>query len=526
MSENPAHSNEKNKRRKSIKTDRFRPGQTRGDVISGEVGDQARGVVIGKNIIQIGTIVVPVWLLLALLAGAAAILVFQFVNSRGPTEMSGEFNIAVAEFGQLGADGRIKSVPDGRSLSGWLFERLQKEYETFPSELSVQIWHDSLDLGVKLGPIAGATPEERYAAARELAGRIKAHIIVYGYFIDEGNDTYFAPEFYVTGLPDAPELVGPYRLGSPIAVRLPIETLAQTLQVNPTLNARVKALTLFTIGFAWELAGDPAKALQQFQLAETDEAWPDGEGREILYLFQGRELFFLWQAGEADEADVSAAFKKALAFNQNYGRAYIGIGNFHREKSDRQYESLVTLVAANEMETAVFAQSLAQFENDARLATDAYLQALDTASAFPEGQVALKSRLGLGGIQNRQGALYMVIKQFERAGGFFDKALAEYEKALALAETDDHRYRALAYLGVGIAYHQKAFLRSQQADLADSDSLVRQWLVSAIAAYGQCIAHVDAEQPDWFLQQLKTENCSPYIEAAQADLNALAGGVE
>ncbi len=523
MSDHSPKSNDKNKQAWFARPGRSRP-ERGGDVISGEVGDQARGVVIGKNIIQIGAIVVPVWLLLALLVGIAAIFVFQFVNSRGPTEMSGEFNIAITEFGQIDANGRVKSIPDGRSLSGWLFERLQKEYETLPVELSVQIWHDSLDLGVKLGPITGVTPEEREAAARELANRIKAHVVVYGYFVDDGNDTYFAPEFYVSDLPDAPELAGPYHLGSPIAVRLPIETLAQTLQVNPTLNARVKALTLFTIGFAWELAGYPARALQQFQLAETDEAWPDGQGREILYLFQGRESFFLWQAGEVDEADVLAAFEKALALNQDYGRAYIGMGNFYREKADRQYDALVDLVKANGMETAVFAQSVAQFENDARLATNAYLQALDAASDSPEGQVALKGHLGLGGLQNRQGALYMAIKQFERAGGFFDKALAENEKALTLVETDDHRYQALAYLGVGIAYHQKAALRRQQADLAERDSQVQQWLESAIAAYSQCIAHVDAEQPDWFLQQLKTENCSPFMEAAQADLSALTGG--
>lgn len=519
MPEQSADSNKKNKRGWFAR-------QNWGDVISGEVGSRARGVAIGKNIIQIGTIVVPVWLLLVLLAGIAAILVFQYVNSRGPTEMSGEFNIAITEFGQMDASGRVKGVADGRSLSGWLFERLRKEYETLPAEISVQIWHDSLDLGVKLGPITGATPAEREAAARALADRIKAHLVVYGYFTGEGDDTYFVPEFYVSDLPDAPELVGPYRLGSPIAVQLPIETLAQTLQVNPKLNARVKALSLFTIGFAWELAGDPARALQQFQLAETDEAWPDGEGREILYLFQGREAFFLWQAGEADEAEVLAAFKKALALNQDYGRAYIGKGNFYREKADRQYRAIVTLADAGGMETAVFAQSVAQFENDAGLATNAYLQALDTASVSPEGQVALKGHLGLGGLQNRQGAFYVAIKQFEQAGGFFDKALAENEKALTLAAADDHRHQALAYLGVAIAYQQKAFLRRQQADLAERDSLVQQWLESAIAAYGQCVAHVDAEQPDWFLQRLKTENCSPFMEAAQADLSAVTGGDE
>jgi hypothetical protein len=71
-----------------------------GDVIAGEVGEGARGVVIGKNIVQIGTLKVPLLPLLLvpliLIGGFAA----AFFAIRGPTRMDGSFNVAVAEFGQ------------------------------------------------------------------------------------------------------------------------------------------------------------------------------------------------------------------------------------------------------------------------------------------------------------------------------------------------------------------------------------------------------------------------------------------
>jgi len=80
----------------------------RGDVIAGDVGEGARGVV-GKNVVQIGTPVVPARLavvLVALLVGLVAGSTFLAWNLWVPDRMTGLFNIAVAEFEQVDPQGK------------------------------------------------------------------------------------------------------------------------------------------------------------------------------------------------------------------------------------------------------------------------------------------------------------------------------------------------------------------------------------------------------------------------------------
>src|SRR6266516_2953913 len=141
-------------------------GEQRGDLIVGSVGTGSRGVAIGKGIVQIGTLVVPIRLVLALfgaLAGALASLILVPILT-APSAMSGPFNVAVAEFGQANQDGGVTYSPDGQRLSQWIFTNLQKEYASLPPGVVPQVWHDSMDpreKRVKLGIVAGDTPAAR-----------------------------------------------------------------------------------------------------------------------------------------------------------------------------------------------------------------------------------------------------------------------------------------------------------------------------------------------------------------------------
>ena len=96
-------------------------------MIAASVGDGNQGVAVGKNIVQIGTLVIPVIPVVAglvlLVAGAGAFVYF----SLGPAQMTGPFSVAVAEFGEVDASGQVHHSPDGERLSEWIYGGLQDE---------------------------------------------------------------------------------------------------------------------------------------------------------------------------------------------------------------------------------------------------------------------------------------------------------------------------------------------------------------------------------------------------------------
>ncbi len=84
----------------------------KGDVIAARVGEGAEGVAVGKNIVQIGTVVVPLVPLIGILAALVAVvslLAWNLLIRPSQLEpMAGLFNIAVANFGQLDEAGRYE----------------------------------------------------------------------------------------------------------------------------------------------------------------------------------------------------------------------------------------------------------------------------------------------------------------------------------------------------------------------------------------------------------------------------------
>ena len=55
----------------------FLQRRDRGDVIVGDVGQEARGVVVGKNVIQIGTLVVPARLVVAVVVAFVGLVALR-----------------------------------------------------------------------------------------------------------------------------------------------------------------------------------------------------------------------------------------------------------------------------------------------------------------------------------------------------------------------------------------------------------------------------------------------------------------
>src|SRR4051812_31013858 len=81
-----------------------------GDTIAAQIGENARNVVVGKNVIQIGKLQIPFYLAVISAAGVAlitlstAVIAFSASGAASllgkPARMTGLFNIAVATFGE------------------------------------------------------------------------------------------------------------------------------------------------------------------------------------------------------------------------------------------------------------------------------------------------------------------------------------------------------------------------------------------------------------------------------------------
>src|SRR6266436_4082983 len=83
--------------------------QQASDMIAAQIGENARNVVVGKNVIQIGTLQIPMYLAVIIAAGvvisAASTLLFVLSPSGladlFPKRLAGQYNIAVADFGEI-----------------------------------------------------------------------------------------------------------------------------------------------------------------------------------------------------------------------------------------------------------------------------------------------------------------------------------------------------------------------------------------------------------------------------------------
>ncbi|HXV43450.1 MAG TPA: hypothetical protein VEC96_10325, partial [Anaerolineae bacterium] len=259
-----------------------------------------------------------------------------------PSRMSGDFNIAVAETGQQDANGALESSKDGQQLGQWIFTELQNEYQNLPQEFDVQVWHDGPELAAKNVTIGLVADDE---AAAQLANEINANLVIYGNLVGPENAANFTPKFYVKPLQgeagELDELKGPFQLGAPIPIPIPLDTGDPVLiaSLKPEVSLRAKALRWFTIGLIWDLAGQTVKALTTFQQAEQElKEWGEkNQGKEILYYFIGREALFLsrteseaqkvFASAEEARATAEAYFQKALSSNPDYARADIGLGS-------------------------------------------------------------------------------------------------------------------------------------------------------------------------------------------------------
>lgn len=496
--------------------------------------------------VKIGTFVLPVRFLIALLAVAAVIAVaawFIYVPARMPEKTK---NIAIADFGQLDSNNNVASSTNGSALSRWLFSRMRAfaaEKENLPEDVEVTVWNDSMNLLEKRANI-GIIRSEKEAA--QIAEDLQAHIVVYGNLDSDQDLASFVPLFYVnpklaTRAGVADELTGSQQLGRPLSVRYPYKDEA----LGPNLAPRGHALVWFVRGIGFDLVGEYDYAYQTFcqaDLALND--WKENQGREVLYYFLGRAALHLAQddntaretltrpgdwgrnckpfqnAAEANQ-DAEMWFTKARDTADNpdlpaterhpYPRAYFGLGEVFRQRAEHAFDAEPT---APEQLNAIRANF--------NTAIEQYQQVVDLLASMPDpgSFVGLKVRAGLG-------TSYLGLENLDVLEGSYDRALENFAKAeetltplLGPAGFPATEIRNLAqtHSARGAARFWRGFALTSKGEYAAAKAA----FAPALEDYEACLGITAANREDEFLARYIASDCTTGRDATRDALAQLA----
>lgn len=471
-----------------------------GDVVGRDKIEQIQGdKVIGrKYVLQIGSFNVPLVPLLGGLGIGLAILIFiglnvanlnqQFAPTPTPGRMSASnFNVVVAEFGEAGADGKVRVTDRSHALSQSVYDTLMAQRDAFPDPIiksSIALRYGNLPVADNL------IPDE--TAAATVVDAIGADMLIYG-DLDANGD--FTPQFYVSpqvrGEIDA-LLTGQQSVGT---VRF---APGVSFDASTDLRTRASALFFIATGLTYDVFGRSARSLEVYNQAEqTLSDWPErGAGKEILYFFKGQAaLFQAQQTTGAASADLlntaEAAFQKAIASNANYARAHIGLGSVNYVRV-QQAADPGAAIDSTEMQTMLKEYDLAP--GLAQQAGDALAE-----------QVGVFSQ-GLGAYQ--LGRAYRASDRAQ-ASARLDEALQKVTSTIEpFAALKQPRLVAQAYLALGAIDGQRAEIAQEQGDSSGAQTAYR----AAQQAYQQCMDQAAGSADRILTELIARDRCGPQLE--------------
>jgi tetratricopeptide (TPR) repeat protein len=388
------------------------PEQPPPSQIKQKAGDRAIqiGQVFGRVVFQ----VIPpktALIILAVLAIAAGSLYLAYRASQKPSPMRGNFNIAVAQFGEVtdqGIQATARATVIGDSLAGFL----DSEYALNAYGLDVEVAHQKI----------GIVTEEREAA--QLAKDINAHIVIYGTVYYEEDKATFSPRFYVAGQTDAEELTGQHELAEQIKF-----DKGKLDDLNRQLSSRAAVLVFFTKGLVYLTTGELDGAAYYFQQAiqqTKDKEGASFKGQEVLYLFASA----VYQRQGNFEA-ASQSLDQALLLNPTYARAYIARGNIYYAQALLSWDRTKLEEALVEYKRAI--------EPDQK----------------PDVYVRAKVNVSLGNVYVVQAQQSDDAKLFAQAISYYEQVIDRYDKTDQETKERLRGLAATAYFGLGAAYERQ-----------------------------------------------------------------------
>lgn len=552
------------------------------DVVIGQVEEGGRNVVIGKNIIQIGSLQIPLWL--ASVVGITLVLItVGTLTSTGvlggilytirqptatplptliptpiptatpaptPTRVTlqgGFIKIVVADISKQLADGTQAESKFGQEMSGQIYEQLQAEYDQHRDLKQgalgeVKIWSGSTLPAADNRPLRwvdGKTAKAREQNAEQMANEIGADLLIYGHVTEE-TPASLVLEFYYRSQPNRVEIDGAqgrYQLGLPLPLPDSVESDATfaRLSIGLELNTRIKTLAWLTVALVYSMLEQHQQALDLLrqgdeQLSQT----PNVEGAEIYNYFIGREAAALRNFALAEEY-----FNKAKAANSHYARAYMGLGMLYYDRAQLYYLNLPGQTAPTEcVTTANLAggdQSAEAAAADIQRAVAAYEQALQFAADLPAyPPIESVAQLALATVRQLHGQSLNFAKDFAAAQAEYQAAATQLEALLpTFLGVDYLRYAGSTYLTLGQSYYGRGIalwnLAAQTADASAASAQREEALAllrKASDQYGLCIdLGAQAQTSDRFFQkQIIHCGCQDSQAKALKQLQKLGGG--
>ena len=433
----------------------------------------------------------PVVIVLAIV-GTLLGAILWFVIPKTSSIMTGQFNIAVAEFLVQDAQGNPINGNDGKLLAEYVRQQIDTQFAEIELIKTVpyQVWGPN-----ETGIIKGNTPEARSVAAETLAKKIHAYIVIYGVMISDGAKSKFMPAFYINhaSFTDASEITGEHEIGSQLRIVLPFSDSVQAIE-NPALAGRVNALDFVTIGLAYYSVDDFENALSYFEKAASEERWVGG-GKEVVYLLIGNA--YVRQVSKIHEfTDLPLAtqnYQAALDNNVNYGRAMIGEANVLYLKAS---------LDKNNCDSSGLDQASDLLDRALALKDQPSSANIETKVHFYRGQIGIiRDWCHLAGndwLTSAQGEFTWVVNQYETRKQ--NNTAFEGVKPLA-----SHAYARLGYIAYqrgnpepAITWLKKAveiaspYYQSSYTSLIGDIYAATQQKELAIQAYGDAIAIAEA----------------------------------
>ncbi len=353
--------------------------------------------------------------------------------SKQPRKMTGNFNVAIAQFGQIQQDGSIAASAQAAKIANTLFNFLDSEYRASDIGLNVQVEHKNIPL----------ITED--AQAQELAAKINASIVIYGDVYVNGDQAEFSPRFYVSERRDTAELTGQNELALPINFQ--VSQLNTQDKVNAELRTRTEVLFNFTKALIYFSDKNTNAALQadMAAIAAAQKAEAPFGGEEVLYLLASQI-----HASKKDFVAANAMLDQALVLNPQYSRAYLQRGNI-----------LYLLAQDAEFDPALLDGAQA-----------AYMTAFQMPNQPDGAYIPIKAHDALGNILLVKAQVQgNSAELFAQAVQYYQFVVDEYQRT---KDPFMEKYAAIAYFGIGAANEKQGKMAQALENYNKADSLTEE----------------------------------------------------
>ena len=401
-----------------------------GDVVLGDkiikFFQENLNIYVFRDIQQLALFLIFILFLSGGIAGA-------YWYSMQPPRLTGNYNIAIAQFGEIQPDGTIKPSDTAEIIRRTLFNYLDSEYGSSGFGFNVQVEQKNMPL------ILGNSQAE------ELAGRVNADIVIYGNIFVQNDRAELSPRFYVREQPDTDELTGQNELALPIPFI--VSELYSQNPVNTEFRARTQILLNFTKALIYfsQNKMDAAENALQTAISEAEETSQPFAGREVIYLL-GAQI----QTKEENFEAANQFLDQSLSINPGYARAHLARGNIYYS------QALLLNFDPKLLEAALKEYQLA-----------------DSMGGNTDGAyIPIKARTAIGNIQVVQAQQIQDPDLFMQAAQNYGYVIDQYEQS---KNPFLRSYACIANFGLGAAYERQgkmteAIQAYQKArDLTDDD---------------------------------------------------------